>query len=122
MKKNDFISASVAIIVALVFLFISTKNRVDGNSIIVFVDNLYYSSYSLDDNKEIIIPSYDNTGTLKLRIEGKMVRAVESDCKNKICINKGYISKSGDTIVCLPQRIVVQINSDKVNEFDGFTN
>ena len=40
--------------------------------------------------------------------DGK-VSVTEADCPDKVCVNTGEISKSGDTIVCLPHKLVVEI-------------
>ena len=36
----------------------------------------------------------------------------EADCPDKICVNTGKISKIGETIVCLPHRVVVEIQGE----------
>jgi hypothetical protein len=36
-----------------------------------------------------------------------------SDCKNQVCVNTGKISKAGETIVCLPNYVIVEIVSSK---------
>lgn len=33
----------------------------------------------------------------------------EADCKNQICVQSGWIDRVGDTIVCLPHDLVVQV-------------
>ena len=34
----------------------------------------------------------------------------DATCKNKICVNTGKISKKGESIVCLPNKTIVEIN------------
>ncbi len=48
--------------------------------------------------------------------EGK-VRSIEADCPDQIDVLQGYISEVGETIVCLPNRMVVEI-IDNVNADD----
>ncbi|MFR4337598.1 MAG: NusG domain II-containing protein [Lachnospira pectinoschiza] len=33
----------------------------------------------------------------------------DADCPDKLCVKTGMISKTGETIVCLPHRVVVEI-------------
>ena len=33
----------------------------------------------------------------------------DADCPDKLCVKTGRISKTGETIVCLPHRVVVEI-------------
>lgn len=37
------------------------------------------------------------------------VRMVESPCPDKICMGMGWISQPGESIVCIPNRVVVRI-------------
>ena len=52
----------------------------------------------------------DNEGhTNVIVIEDGTVRMESSSCKNQICVDHGRISLIGDSIVCLPNRVVVEI-------------
>lgn len=46
---------------------------------------------------------------------------VESACYNKICVNTGWIKQPGELIVCLPNRVTLEIKSDKENNIDGLS-
>lgn len=49
------------------------------------------------------------------------IRSIESDCKEKIHIKQGWISSPGQTLVCLPHKLVVEIKTeenDHKNEID----
>ena len=35
-----------------------------------------------------------------------------SDCANQVCVNTGAIYLAGDSIVCLPNRVMVEILSE----------
>jgi hypothetical protein len=45
----------------------------------------------------------------------------EADCPDKLCVQEKAVSKNGETIVCLPHRVVVEITSEEENEIDGVT-
>ena len=40
----------------------------------------------------------------------------ESDCKDMICIKMGEISLTGDSIICLPNRLMLKIVEDKPSD------
>ena len=48
-------------------------------------------------------------GFLVLEIKNKKVRVIKSTCRNKICIKTGWISKEGESIVCVPNRVIIKI-------------
>lgn len=36
-----------------------------------------------------------------------------ADCRDEICIKRGKISKAGESIVCLPHRLIVEVVQDE---------
>ena len=44
-----------------------------------------------------------------IRIEGDRVWVLHSDCPDQICVRSGEIRTAGQTVVCLPNRVVVKI-------------
>ena len=42
-------------------------------------------------------------------IQNNKVFMKSSDCKNQICVHTGEISQTGETIVCLPNSVIVEI-------------
>ena len=66
---------------------------------------------------------YDYYNTVEIK-DGK-VSVSEASCKNQICVKHSSISHSGESIVCLPNRLVVRIDSrdgdsEKDGEGDGY--
>ena len=50
---------------------------------------------------------YDSYNTV--RIKGGKVSVTEASCKNQVCVKHAAISAAGESIVCLPNRLVVSI-------------
>jgi len=48
-------------------------------------------------------------GTSYFQIEGYEVRMVDSACRDKICVHQGFVSDSGNAVVCLPNRVVLRL-------------
>ena len=44
-----------------------------------------------------------------VEIDDEKVRVIEADCPDKIDVKQGYISRIGETIVCLPNKLVIEI-------------
>ena len=40
------------------------------------------------------------------------IRVVESDCPTQDCVHTGEIGRAGQSIVCLPARIIIQLEGD----------
>lgn len=103
MKKGDFIIiasvvAAFVLSVALLFSFSKQPSRV-----IIKQDNKIIYDQSIDKNA-----SFD-TGTNTVVIKDGVVFVKEASCKNQVCVNSGKISKKGESIVCLPNKVIVEI-------------
>lgn len=59
------------------------------------------------------IPVDTDYGHSLLELGDDQVRFLEADCPDQICIQKGYISRIGETIVCLPNRLVIEIKGEQ---------
>lgn len=50
-------------------------------------------------------------GTTTIEIKQKKVRIINSPCHQKTCVKMGWKNKNGETIVCVPNKVVVKIVS-----------
>ena len=61
------------------------------------------------------LPKPYDGGAMEIRdpdrviVEKGAIRVCDADCPDKICEERGAISKAGQTIVCLPNRIVIKV-------------
>ena len=46
---------------------------------------------------------------------------IDADCPDKLCEYQNAISQSGETIVCLPNKVIVIVAGDDEDEFDAFS-
>ena len=63
------------------------------------------------------IPIETEFGYNLIEIGDNEIRVIEADCPDKIDVKQGYISRIGETIVCLPNKMVVEIKG--VDNADG---
>ena len=67
--------------------------------------------YPLEKDIEVEV---DRGGHLNIvSIEDKKVSMKYSDCRNQICVHTGEITRPGDTIVCLPNYVIVEITGSR---------
>ena len=95
----------IVILLALVGLAIYFAVAPDrGATAEIYVDGELYETLPL--SRDAVLP----LDHLKIIISEGTVRVEEADCHDKICEKRGRISRSGDSIVCLPNRVVVRIS------------
>lgn len=109
MKKSDvrliFILFAAAIVGFLVIYFLFSKN---GNEIRITVDGELYGIYSLDEDQTIPI-----NDTNILTIDGGEAYMSEANCPDGICVKHDPIHKIGESIVCLPNKVIVEVISEE---------
>lgn len=103
MKKLDIIVISAICIfaAALAMCFICFKKN--GETVVVKQDNKVIAEYPLNIDREVKLQG--NTFIIK----DKNVFMSHADCKNQICVETGKISKRGECIVCLPNKVILEI-------------
>ena len=119
MKKGDYIVISL-----LLTLFIVLSVKI--NSSYIDTDDKYVSvQVNGEEIKQITIseelktyPIRTSFGLNVLQIKNKKVKIIEASCPDKIDVKFGEIDKVGQSIICMPNRLIIQIKSNKPNELD----
>ena len=45
-----------------------------------------------------------------------------ADCPDHLCVKQKAISKEGESIICLPNKVIVEVDSAVNSEIDAVTN
>lgn len=117
-KKADIILAIVIAIVGIAVSIYLTVHDTDikNGKVIIHANNKIYGEYSLNEDREIKVKEGDHIN--KITIKNGNVQMSFSNCKNQDCVKQGSINDSSKSIVCLPHKVVVEIES-KESEFDS---
>jgi hypothetical protein len=79
-----------------------------------------YDEYSYPLSKNRVLEVRGSLGAMKLEIRNGKARVLESGCPGQVCIKRGWIFRIGDSAVCVPNRVIMKIESEK-RELDGIT-
>lgn len=108
MKKRDCILAAAILLLAFaIILWYKIFPPQKGQEVVVEVDGSPYQTYSLTENGRYRIET--RWGYNILTIEDGMADITEADCPDEICVRERKISKEGETLVCLPHKLVVTV-------------
>jgi len=119
MKKGNLMLILFTLISAAALAISSFfVDRAEGGSITVSVDGKSVMTVPLDEDGEYPIES--KYGKNVLTVKGGEARMTESDCGGEDCIHVGTISRSGEKIICLPNRVVISVTSNEEG-FDAVT-
>ena len=90
-----------------------------GQQAVVTVDGQHYGTYSLFENQTIEIQQKNHLN--KITIKDGTVQMTYSDCHNQVCVKDGSISMANQSIVCLPNKVMVEITGGE-GELDAVSN
>ena len=108
--RNDVILIGIIFIVALVSLLIFKFSQKNGNFVVVNIGGETAFEYSLSKNSEQqIFEAHDNNYENLLVIKDGEAYISSANCPDKICKEHRPISKVGESIVCLPHKLVISI-------------
>ena len=117
-RKADIILIAVLIIAGFVMSFCLAAGRSDGTSVTVTMDGKLYGIYDLAEDQTVKIEENGNINTFE--IKDGTVHMVRADCHGQDCVRQGSISRTGQTIVCLPHKLVIEITGGE-KEYDTIT-
>ncbi|MGN0291855.1 MAG: NusG domain II-containing protein [Lachnospiraceae bacterium] len=117
-EKNDLILIGVLLTVALVVFFVGNYfYKKDGTKVVVTVDGEIYGTYSLGEKQTIAIKKDEKTTNI-LQIENGQAVMISADCPDQLCVHQKAITKEGQTIVCLPNKVVAEVTGSQTDEKD----
>ena len=117
MNKNDKLLIFVSIIILSITILILKLTSVKLNKIasIYYENNLVLQIDLSKEEQEYIVKGYN--GDVKIKAGNSKIKVVSETSEKHLCSKQGYISESYETIVCLPNKIVIKIVSN--NELDA---
>jgi hypothetical protein len=115
-SRNDIILAVVIVLIAAAGLLLFVFNREQGSTVSVKIDGTQIASYPLAEDREIPIKTGDNDEHINVLVikDGK-ASISEADCPDKICVETRAVSYVGETVVCLPHKLVIEITNQNAD-------
>lgn len=114
--KNDMILVVALLVLAAAGFVLFNAFKQVGDYAVVSVDGTEVARYPLDKELETDIITVGGTNTLVIK-EGK-ASVSSASCPDLICVNHREISNVGETIVCLPNKVVISIEKANDDELD----
>lgn len=119
MNKSDLKLIIVIVLIAIIILFmIAILNDNSNKKALVYYDNNLVLTIDLTEKekKEYSVDGYN--GVVKIIVEDGKIKVDEEDSPLHLCSKQGFIEETYETIVCLPNKIVIKIVSSKDTDLD----
>ena len=119
--RYDIILIIGLLVITMVIAMAVRFTKKTGKTVVVSVDGVVKYTFPLDEDLEFKIEGYEG-GTNYLVIKDGEACLTEASCPDLLCVHMGKISSQGQSIICLPNRVVVEIRDDNESdpkEFDA---
>ena len=123
-KKNDKRLVIAVLVIALLAgagMLFTQKTVSDGGTAVVTIDGEEYAQFPLDETIVEKIELSDGSYNV-LEIKDGKADITEASCPDGICVDHRKVSKINQTIVCLPNKVIVTIQDGAEAEVDMMTN
>lgn len=113
-KKTDLIILLAVLLVAAALLLMNKNNNIEGKTAQITSDSKVVKEIMLNTAVDEIFTLKENPN-ISFEIKNGKIRFVGVDCPDKLCENFGFLSKTNEVAVCLPNKVTLRIigeNSD----------
>jgi len=119
MKKMryDLLLIAVVLLTAALLWFVTAPGG-EGAWVIVICDGQEMGRYPLAEDLTV---TFGDGAYNILEISGGSARVIEANCGDHTCVRTGEISREGQSIVCLPHKLIVTIAGGEADSFDAVT-
>jgi len=112
-RGDIWLLVTLLVIAVLIFFFTETLIPISGDNLIIKSDDEVIHNIKLPHHGEINVSS--DSGEVIIEIAGGRARIISSPCQNQICVRQGYIRPGSPPLVCLPERVIVDITAENKN-------
>lgn len=122
MRKNDFWLILVLLVLAAGSWFLFRSDSTDKDKVLVVrKDQQVLQRIELKkvtSETKLIVPV--EHGELVIAYDKDGGRVISSPCPDQVCVHQGKITRSGQTIACVPEKVLVTLTTAaKENDHDA---
>jgi len=110
MKKDVIFFAGVAILFFAVLTYIYL-NKKQGKIAIIKYNGKVVKILPLSKNGIYKVRGF--ISEMLLKVSNGTIQVVKSGCPRKVCMKKGKLYICGDTIVCVPNKVVISVQGEE---------
>jgi len=120
MKKNDmYLIAAAVLLAAALWLWINGIQKKDaGGEVIVYKDGEVFYAGLLGVDTTITVEDEKGNINVVLVKDGKAYMK-EANCPDQICVHTRPAEKDGQSIICLPNKVSVEVRNTGIKDIDG---
>ena len=103
------------VLAAILWFFLRPQGT--GEVAVVTIDGEEWGRYALSEDCTVSIESGDDGYNLLVITDGE-AQITQANCGDHTCVRTGAISQTGQSIICLPHKVVVRIEGGTTSDVD----
>lgn len=115
-KKRDTVLAAVLLILGVTGVLIVKYGLKSGNIADVYIDDKLVQTIDMSVDDEYTFQTDKGSNTVEVR--NGAVSMKSADCPDKVCVRMGTKNRNGETITCLPHKLVIEVHGGQEQEVD----
>ena len=121
-SRNDIILITILLMVTLLFLMMQNFFGKDGAEVVVMQDGKVMYEFSLEDELkgDNALRIETTAGYNILEIKDGTASVINADCPDGLCVKQKAISKQGESLICLPHKLVITVEGAEESNIDAF--
>ena len=119
LKIGDLILIGVLCVTIGASVFVFRMLHGQGETVSVYVDGKPIYRLPLSTNTQVQVSG--PLGVTDIDVKDGHVFVRKAPCPHKTCMKMGRIHRSGEVIVCVPNRIFIKIEGKSKRDLDGIT-
>jgi hypothetical protein len=122
LKKGDIIIAVILIAAVGFWLYNNyVSNNTEVNNLVIEVNGSTYKKIPISELKkeQLFHIEFENNRHIDIKADETGTWIEDVVCPDKLCQKTGVISKVGQNIVCLPNKVVIYYEGNSAPEVDN---
>lgn len=115
-KKRDIVLAAVLLILGITGVLIVKYGLKSGNTADIYIDDKMVQTIDMSVDDEYTFQTDKGSNTVEVR--NGAVSMKSADCPDKVCVRMGTKNRNGETITCLPHKLVIEVHGGQEQEVD----
>ena len=107
-KKDLLFIAAILLAAGLAFLFFRPQPSESLSRAEISVDGKAVMELDLSDDQVLTVDGAGG-GYNRIQVRDGAVSVLEASCPDKVCVHTGTVRYPGETIVCLPNRMIITV-------------
>lgn len=107
-KKDLLFIAAILLAAGLAFLFFRPQPSESLSRAEISVDGKTVMELDLSEDQVLTVDGAGG-GYNRIQVRDGAVSVLEASCPDKVCVHSGTVRYPGETIVCLPNRMIITV-------------